>query len=65
MRVELRTEAEGLALQVEVDEFHGLPRLSLGRTVRELIGVELQRDAMNGDDFQVESGLTKANAASL
>ncbi len=42
VRVELGTEAEGFALQDEVDEFEGLSGLLLGGTSRDLAGVELK-----------------------
>lgn len=42
VRVDLRTEAEGFALQGEVDEVHGLPGLLPGGPVSELVGVELK-----------------------
>jgi len=51
VRVELRAQAEGFALQREVDEFHGLPGLLLGRAVRDLPGVELKVEPAEGDGF--------------
>ena len=51
VREELRTEAEGFALQAEVDDLHGLPGLLLGRAVRDLAGVELEVEPADGDDF--------------
>lgn len=64
-RVDLRTKAEGVALQGEVDEVHGLPGLLFGGTVRDLVGVELKVEPVDGDGLHAWSGLTKAKAASL
>ena len=51
VREELGAEAEGFALQGEVDEVHGLPGLLLGGTMGDLAGVELKVEPADGDDF--------------
>lgn len=48
---ELRPEAEGFALQRQVDEFNGLVHLLGGRAVRDLAGVKLEVEPADSDGF--------------
>ena len=62
---ELGTKAERLTLQGQVDVFDGLIRLFFLGAVGDLIRVELEIDAPDGDDFHLMQGWfsTKSSSA--
>ena len=53
MNDELSAQAERFPLQGQVDEVHGLTKLLLCLALGDLVGVELQRQPVDGDDFHV------------
>src|SRR5687768_11013544 len=50
---ELSAQTEWLPLQGQIDEFHGVTKLLLVIAVSDLIGVELQGQPVNSDDFHL------------